>query len=307
MTTDDRTAGPDFSGPDLEDLQLRTLEGFTASRSFDTGRTADNYFWRRKRREVLRLIGRHLGEIVGPSGGAPVDRRFVELGFGDATDFFLIRDRILSRAEPAGQRWSFEGTDGPESLIRFAEMKRRAYGAVDTTFRPLDLSRPLPWPDGTADFVYCSEVVEHLLEPERLLSEIGRILRPGGWLLLTTPNEPNVFQRSFWNRSLHRMHTESSRANPGRFLNPDGTEGFYYGHVSVNPCSHWDRLAARHGLGWVDCGRGAIVYGGTDVHDHELVLGCRLLVEGFLDLLPRRWARPFSKGVVALYRKSAGR
>ena len=38
------------------------------------------------------------------------------------------------------------------------------------------------------DFILCSEVLEHLLHPERVLSCISRILKPGGRALITTPN-----------------------------------------------------------------------------------------------------------------------
>jgi SAM-dependent methyltransferase len=46
----------------------------------------------------------------------------------------------------------------------------------------------LPFPDDTFSLALCSEVIEHLLEPEKMLAEIRRILQPGGILILTTPN-----------------------------------------------------------------------------------------------------------------------
>ena len=46
-----------------------------------------------------------------------------------------------------------------------------------------------PYPDGHFSTVLCGELIEHLFEdPMHLMSEINRILKPGGHLVLTTPN-----------------------------------------------------------------------------------------------------------------------
>lgn len=46
----------------------------------------------------------------------------------------------------------------------------------------------LPFAPRTFHVVMCSEVIEHVLEPEHLVSEIARVLKPDGHLLLSTPN-----------------------------------------------------------------------------------------------------------------------
>jgi SAM-dependent methyltransferase len=43
-------------------------------------------------------------------------------------------------------------------------------------------------PDGFADLVLCTQVLEHSLDPERGLRDINRILRPGGHLIVTAPH-----------------------------------------------------------------------------------------------------------------------
>ncbi|MBI3697841.1 MAG: methyltransferase domain-containing protein, partial [Acidobacteria bacterium] len=48
---------------------------------------------------------------------------------------------------------------------------------------------PFPYPDGHFATVLCCELLEHLYDdPMHMMSEINRILRPGGTLVLTTPN-----------------------------------------------------------------------------------------------------------------------
>lgn len=46
-----------------------------------------------------------------------------------------------------------------------------------------------PYPDEHFTTVLCCELIEHLAsDPMHMMSEINRVLRPGGWLVLTTPN-----------------------------------------------------------------------------------------------------------------------
>ena len=45
----------------------------------------------------------------------------------------------------------------------------------------------LPFANESFDAILCTEVLEHVKAPERVLLECQRTLRPGGWLLVTTP------------------------------------------------------------------------------------------------------------------------
>jgi SAM-dependent methyltransferase len=47
----------------------------------------------------------------------------------------------------------------------------------------------LPFGDGTFDRVYCSEVLEHVLDPESVIGEMHRVLAPGGVAVISVPNE----------------------------------------------------------------------------------------------------------------------
>lgn len=62
-----------------------------------------------------------------------------------------------------------------------------AAGLHDVTWIRLRDYR-LPLPDAEFDAVLCFETVEHFPQPRDLIHELGRVTRPGGTLILTTPN-----------------------------------------------------------------------------------------------------------------------
>ncbi|MCC5822414.1 MAG: class I SAM-dependent methyltransferase [Planctomycetes bacterium] len=56
--------------------------------------------------------------------------------------------------------------------------------------------RALPRPDASFDLVVHSDTLEHIEEPGLALSECLRVLRPGGWLVMTVPTLPGRLTRS---------------------------------------------------------------------------------------------------------------
>ncbi|HEX5042498.1 MAG TPA: class I SAM-dependent methyltransferase [Candidatus Polarisedimenticolaceae bacterium] len=57
----------------------------------------------------------------------------------------------------------------------------------------VDCNGPLPFGDDSFDIVWSSEVIEHLIDPVAAANEMRRVLRPGGTLVLTTPNSFPVY------------------------------------------------------------------------------------------------------------------
>ncbi len=51
-----------------------------------------------------------------------------------------------------------------------------------------DLNKNLPIKNISFDTIVCLEVIEHVIDPNNLLININRILRPGGRLIISTPN-----------------------------------------------------------------------------------------------------------------------
>jgi 2-polyprenyl-3-methyl-5-hydroxy-6-metoxy-1,4-benzoquinol methylase len=58
----------------------------------------------------------------------------------------------------------------------------------------LDSGR-IPLPDGTADVAAAVETIEHLENPRAFIRELIRLTKPGGWVLVTTPNNLSLLSK----------------------------------------------------------------------------------------------------------------
>jgi len=51
----------------------------------------------------------------------------------------------------------------------------------------LNLDADLPLASSSIDVVLCTDVIEHIVEPNRALAEMCRVMRPGGTVIVFTP------------------------------------------------------------------------------------------------------------------------
>jgi SAM-dependent methyltransferase len=73
------------------------------------------------------------------------------------------------------------------------EALRRARGrAPGARVRLVGEGEPLPYPEDAFDVVWLGETLEHVADVAGLLAEVRRVLRWGGTLLVTTPDQPRV-------------------------------------------------------------------------------------------------------------------
>ncbi|MGW3389826.1 class I SAM-dependent methyltransferase [Streptomyces cinereoruber] len=106
----------------------------------------------------------------------------LDVGCGDGTAA-AVAGPILAGHRIVGVDWSHDALH--RARPRMSHVVR---GEVD--------GGGLPFADGCADAVLFSEVIEHLVDPDRAMDELRRVLRPGGHLMLSTPNLAAWYNRA---------------------------------------------------------------------------------------------------------------
>jgi SAM-dependent methyltransferase len=113
----------------------------------------------------------------------------------------------------------------------------------------VDFNELLPFEDASFEAVLCSEGIEHCERQWQLIREFGRILKPGGSLLITTPNILNLRARlanmTSGNASFKRLPISEVTQVRGR-----GEDGrLYVGHVFLTSYHVLRFMLAMSGFG----------------------------------------------------------
>ena len=130
------------------------------------------------RDEARKYIADHARRFLATIALVPVDRPLRVLDLGA----FVPLSAHLKRITPHTYTLHAAPGESPFEEVRV--------GADVFPVHRFDLERePFPFAVESFDLVLCAEVLEHLgLDPFHMLSEINRVLAPGGRLILTTPN-----------------------------------------------------------------------------------------------------------------------
>ena len=168
--------------------------------------------------------------------GFPLLRRLRRSGHIHAEVAALFRPHVAAGRIldlPAGDGVNSRGLAAAGYEVVAADLFPEGCPADGFTVVKADLARPLPFPDASFDGVLFSEGIEHLDAQVAALREMARVLRPGGALVVTTPNVLSLHARL---ASMLTAHAHPSRAlvvrTTGLWAPRTGGAGeAYFGHV----------------------------------------------------------------------------
>lgn len=144
---------------------------------------------------------RMLAAALGPATAGPAV--VLDVGCGDGAAA-RVAAPLLAGHRVVGVDWSQDAL-------------RRAHAHLPHAVRGELTDGGLPFASGSADAVLFSEVVEHLVDPDGALDELRRVLRPGGHLMLSTPNLAAWYNRGLLLAGVQPVFSEVSlRAIHGR-------------------------------------------------------------------------------------------
>ena len=119
----------------------------------------------------------------------PTTPKRLELLFDTLKDIGTVK-KILDAGCGGGffthaiQKAGYE-TVGMDISCNAIAQARQMYKDIDFVCNTLDA--PWPFENGSFDVIFTTEVIEHVLGLHEMLSEMNRVLKVGGWMILTTP------------------------------------------------------------------------------------------------------------------------
>ena len=149
----------------------------------------------------------------------------------------------------------------------------------------------LPFPPGSFDLVTANMVVEHVRDGSHLLSEVGRVLKSGGRLIVHTPN------RLFYQVLATLWIPSGLRSRAASLLEGRSTDDVFPTHYRMNTGARLRAIGRARGF---EIDRLLLVNSSLTMARYPPLAIAELSVVSLLETKPMAWAR---SNIVAVLRK----
>ena len=142
--------------------------------------------------------------------------------------------------------------DGPVIGVDISHSALGSARARGLTVALAQLESGLPFGDGTFGTVIAAEIIEHVFDTQAVVDELARVVRPGGWLAMTTPNLVALSGRAqlVLGRSPHNVEFDASDGTSGhiRYFTFDTLEVLLR-RAGLEPLGRWTNVVHFSVLG----------------------------------------------------------
>jgi SAM-dependent methyltransferase len=189
---------------------------------YERRKTDENFAQDHRLRTVAEIVA-----ALAPSSA-------LDIACGRGTLLTMLR-RSLPQARLAGSDISLGSVEEARAL---------GFDAVQS-----DVAAGLPFADDSFDCVVFGEIIEHLVDPDAALTQVDRVLRLGGRLVVTTPNLASWFNRGLLLFGVQPIFTETSlHANLGRLHRLLGQGNPTQGHLKIFTLRSLLEILDAHGF-----------------------------------------------------------
>jgi SAM-dependent methyltransferase len=108
-----------------------------------------------------------------------------------------------------------------------------------------DVSKGIPLERGSVDVCIAGDVIEHIPESKKFLSEVRRVLKSGGYLLISVPNAVSLRRRFGW--MMGKVPATAARSDSMYDDNQENNP--YMGHVRDYNIEDMKKLLVSNGFG----------------------------------------------------------
>lgn len=98
--------------------------------------------------------------------------------------------------------------------VDYSEYNLRKARKLPFNFKFCDIEKGIPYGDEVFNIIYAAEVIEHLYNPDKLIHECYRLLKPGGYAIITTPNLVVWYNRILILFGIQPLFYETSTKSP---------------------------------------------------------------------------------------------